>query len=71
VERGDFLDGSRDPAQRRIEIGQINHGEQQPDYLKQVDVGKQRQQAQNCNDFELQFLRLMRHSLGQGVQMQI
>jgi hypothetical protein len=36
-----------------------------------VDVGKQRQQAKHCHDFELQFLRLVRHLLRQGVQAQI
>ena len=36
-----------------------------------MDVGKQRQQAEHRHDLELQFLRLVRHLLRQGVQTQI
>src|ERR1700676_4181540 len=66
-----LLDRSRDPAQRRAEVGQIDHGQQQPDHPEQMDVGKERQQAQHRHDFELQLLRLVRHLLRQGVQPQI
>ena len=68
---GQFFHRPCDPAQRRDEIGQVDHGKEQPDHPEQVIVGKKRQQAQHSHDFELQLLRLVRHSLWQGVQMQI
>src|SRR5882724_11995877 len=66
-----FLDRPCDAAQRCAEIGDIDHGKQQPRYPEQVDVRKERQQAQDGYDLELQFLRLVRHALRQAMQPQI
>ena len=67
----DLRDGACDAAQRRAEIGQVDHGQQQPRDPEQMDVGKERQQAENGDDLELQLLRFVRHALGQRVQPQI
>src|ERR1700737_4031074 len=47
---GDFLDRSRDPAQRRAEIGQINHGKKQSDHPEEMVVGKEGKKAHNRPD---------------------
>ena len=66
-----LFDRSCDPAQRRAEVRQVDHGEEQADHPVQVVVREQRQQAQHGHDLKLELLRLVGHPLGQRVQVQI
>ena len=68
---GHLLDRSGNPAQRRAEVRQVDHGEEQADHPEQVVVREQRQQAQHGHDFKLELLRLVGHPLRQRVQVQI
>src|SRR3954470_15739836 len=66
-----LVNRSRDSAQRRAEIGQIDHGKKQPDYPKEMVVREERQQTEHRHDLKLKLLRLVRHPLRQRMQMQI
>ena len=66
-----LLDRPGDPAQRRAEVRQVDHGEEQADHPEQVVVREQRQQTQHGHDFKLELLRLVGHPLRQRVQVQI
>jgi hypothetical protein len=67
---GDLLKGSRDPAERPPEVRNVDQCKQQARHPEDVHVGEEGEQAQYGDDLELQFVGLVRHALGQGVQPQ-
>jgi hypothetical protein len=68
---GYALDGISNAAHRRAKIWQVNHGQQQANYPKDMQMGEKRNQSKNGNDLELQFVGPVRHALGQAVQLQV
>ena len=62
---------STDPAilaQPTAKVGEFDQGEQQARDPENVHVGEKRDEAQNRDNLELQFMRLVRNALGQRVQ---
>src|SRR5580692_6095224 len=53
----DLLNRSRNAAQRRAKIGNVDQSQEQSCHPEQMYMGEQRQQAEDGHDLELQLLR--------------
>src|SRR5262245_8632136 len=58
-----FLGRSGDPAERVAEIGKVDQRKQQAGYPEDVHVREESDEAQDGDNFKLDLVRLMRHSL--------
>src|SRR5262245_1038030 len=63
-----FLGRSGDPAERVAEIRKVDQCKQQAGYPEDVHVRKESNEAQDRDNFKLNLVRLVRHSLGQSMQ---
>src|SRR5277367_3827591 len=55
----DLLDRAGNASQRCTEVGKVNQGEQQPCDPEDVEVGEERDQAEDGDDLVLEFLSFM------------
>ena len=65
---GELFGRSRDTPQRCAEIGEINQGKNQSRHPEQMDMSEQGEEPKHCHDFELHFLRPVRHAFGKSVE---
>src|SRR5262245_41808634 len=63
-----FFGRSGDSAERVAEIGEVDQRKQEARYPEDMHVREQSNEAQDGDDLKLDLVRLVRHSLGQGVQ---
>ena len=67
---GQFFQRPGHAAERGPEVGEIDHGEQEPDHPEDVHVREQGYKSQHRDDLELQLVRPVRHPFRQRVQAQ-
>src|SRR5690349_15634341 len=68
---GHPFDGASDTTKEAAEVGKINERQQQAGNPENVHVGKESNQSQDGDDFELYFLPFMGDLLGQRMQAKI
>ena len=68
---GHPLDRARDAPQEATEVGKVDERQQQPGDPENVHVREESNQAQDCDNFELHFLALVRYVLGQRMQAEV